>query len=82
MTSKELKELIAQGENAKVNFKREWYKSASKNELNSEFIKDIFALTNGDKFSIDKTAYLIIGITNNTKSFPSFPPSWWERIRE
>ncbi len=75
MTSKELKEIIAQGENAKVDFKREWYKSASKNELNSEFIKDIFALTNGDKFSINKTAYLIIGITNNSKSFYNFDTS-------
>ncbi len=75
MTSQELKEIIAQGEKAKVDFKREWYKSATKNELNSEFIKDIFALTNGDKFNIDKTAYLIIGITDNTKSFYDFDTS-------
>ena len=75
MTSQELKEIVAQGENVKFDFKREWYKSATKNELNSEFIKDIFALTNGDIYTINERAYLIIGITDNIKSFYDFDTS-------
>ena len=75
MTSRELKDIIAQGEKAKVDFKREWYKSATKNELKSEFIKDIFALTNGDIYTINERAYLIIGITDNTRSFYDFDTS-------
>jgi predicted HTH transcriptional regulator len=72
MTSEELKEIIKNGENAKVDFKREWYK---KEDLKGEFVKDILALTNGDIHSIDKIAYLIIGITDNTKEFYDFDSS-------
>jgi len=72
MIREELNDLIEQGENAKVDFKREWYwndnmpkhiKETHKNEL----IKDIIALTNGDIYSTNKTAYLIIGIDDETK---------------
>ncbi len=69
MTADKLRKIINKGENAKVDFKREWYKSTTKNELKSEFVKDIFALSNGDIHSIDKTAYLIIGITDNKTPF-------------
>jgi predicted HTH transcriptional regulator len=72
MTPEELKNIIKNGENAKVDFKREWYK---KEDLKGEFIKDMLALTNGDVHSIDKTAYLIIGITDNTKEFYDFDSS-------
>ena len=63
MTREELNNLIEQWENAKVDFKRQWYwndnmpnniKETNKNEL----VKDIIALTNGDDYSTDKTAYL------------------------
>jgi len=72
MTREELNDLINQWENAKVDFKRQWYwndnmpnnvKETHKNEL----VKDIIALTNGDVYSTDKTAYLIIGIDDDTK---------------
>jgi len=72
MTIEELNILITQWENAKVDFKREWYwndnmpnniKEINKNEL----VKDLMALTNGDVYSTDKTAYLIIGIDDDTK---------------
>lgn len=72
MTAEELKEIVAQDENAKVDFKREWYKSATKNELKSEFVKDMFALTNGDIHSVDKTAYLIVGVIDGTKEIYDF----------
>lgn len=80
MTIEELADLIAQWENAKVDFKREWYwndnmpnniKEVYKNEL----VKDLIALTNGDVYSIDKIAYLIIGIDNETKKFHEFDKS-------
>ena len=53
----DIKELIAQDESAKLDFKREWYK---KEDLKGEFVKDIFALTNGDIYSTTDTAYLVI----------------------
>ncbi len=80
MTSQELKEIIAQGETAKVDFKRQWYwndnmpnhiKETHKNEL----VKDLIALSNGDVYSTDKTAYLIIGIDDNTKEIYNFDKS-------
>jgi len=80
MTSTELNELIEQWENAKVDFKREWYwndnmpnniKEIQKNEL----VKDLIALTNGDVYSIDKTAYLIVGIDDNTREVYDFDKS-------
>lgn len=72
MIREELNNLIEQWENAKVDFKREWYwndnmpnniKETHKNEL----VKDLIALTNGDVYSTDKTAYLIIGIDDDTR---------------
>ena len=77
MTREELNDLIEQWENAKVDFKRQWYwndnmpnniKETHKNEL----VKDIIALTNGDIYSIDKTACLIIGIDDETKESYDF----------
>ena len=56
MTREELNSLITEWENAKVDFKREWYwndnmpkniKEVHKNEL----VKDLIALTNGDVYS-------------------------------
>jgi len=75
MTLEELKKIISEDENAKVDFKREWYKDSTKDELKSEFIKDMFALTNGDIYSIGKTAYLIIGVTDGTKEIFDFDKS-------
>jgi len=80
MTREELNILIEQWENAKVDFKREWYwndnmpnniKEIYKNEL----VKDLIALTNGDVYSIDKTAYLIIGIDDETREPYAFDKS-------
>jgi len=80
MTTEELSDLIEQWENAKVDFKRQWYwndnmpnniKETHKNEL----VKDLIALTNGDVYSIEKTAYLIIGIDDNTKEPYAFDKS-------
>ena len=77
MTREELNNLIEQWENAKVDFKRQWYwndnmpnniKETNKNEL----VKDIIALTNGDVYSTDKTAYLIIGIDDDTREVYDF----------
>ena len=78
MRAEELQQIINQGENAKVDFKREWaywnnnmpnnIKEIHKNEL----VKDLIALTNGDVYSTDKTAYLIIGIDDNTKEIYAF----------
>ena len=75
MTIEELKKIISEDENAKVDFKRQWYKDSTKDELKSEFIKDMFALANGDIHSIDKTAYLIIGVTDGTKEIFNFDKS-------
>jgi len=70
MTREELNDLIDQWENAKVDFKRQWYwndnmrnniKETNKNEL----VKDLIALTNGDVYSTNETAYLIIGIDDD-----------------
>ena len=72
MTKEKLKELISQGDTAKVDFKREWYK---KEDLKGEFVKDMLALTNGDVNSIDKEAHLIIGITDN-RNFYDFDSSF------
>jgi len=69
MTTEELQTIIDQGENAKVDFKRQWYK---KEDVKGEFVKDMLALANGDIHSIDKTAYLIIGIEDKNKNFFEF----------
>lgn len=67
MTIEELKTIIKEGENAKVDFKSEWYKytEAKKPKINNEFVRDMFALANGDIHSVDKTSYLIIGVMDN-----------------
>lgn len=67
MTIEELKSIIKQGENAKVDFKSEWYKysEAKKPKINSEFVRDMLALANGDIHSVNKTSYLIIGIMDD-----------------
>ena len=80
MTREELNSLIDQWENAKVDFKRQWYwnenmpnniKETNKNEL----VKDIIALTNGDVYSTDKTAYLIVGIDDESREIYNFDKS-------
>jgi len=80
MTGEELNNLIEEWENAKVDFKCKWYwndnmpnniKEVHKNEL----VKDLIALTNGDVYSIDKTAYLIIGIDDETRELYDFDKS-------
>ena len=80
MTREELNNLIDQWENAKVDFKRQWYwndnmpnniKETNKNEL----VKDFIALSNGDIYSTDKRAYLIIGIDDNTREIYNFDKS-------
>ena len=75
MTIEELKKIIFEDENAKVDFKRQWYKDETKDELKSEFIKDMFALANGDIYSIDKVSYLIIGVTDGRKEIFDFDKS-------
>ena len=74
MTSEKLQQLIKEWESAKVDFKRQWYwndnmsnniKEVHKNEL----VKDLIALTNGDIYSINKMAYLIIGIDNKREHY-------------
>ena len=62
MEIEELKAIIKEGENAKVDFKREWYKDENKDQLRSSFVRIMFALANGDIHSINDTSYLIIGI--------------------
>jgi len=62
----DLQAIIEQGKNAKIDFKKEWYK---KKNLKKEFIRDILALVNGDIHSIDQMAYLIIGIDDNKEVF-------------
>lgn len=70
-------ELIGRGENAKVDFKRKWYwdyndpKHIIKLKY-AELVKDIFALTNGDIYSINDMAYLIIGIDDETRQVCDF----------
>jgi len=80
MTSENLQQLIQEWENAKVDFKREWYwndnmpnhiKEVQKNEL----VKDLIALTNSNVYSTDKTAYLIIGIDDETREPYDFDKS-------
>jgi len=80
MTSENLQQLIKKWENAKVDFKREWYwnnnmpnniKEINKNEL----VKDLIALTNGSPYSVDQPAYLVIGIDDETRESYDFDKS-------
>lgn len=87
MEVKKLKSLIEKGENAKVDFKREWYwnnktPKHQKSKNKEEFVKDIVALTNGDKFTASETAYLIIGITDDTKEVYDFDKSALESLEK
>ena len=77
METEELEKIIAEDENAKVDFKQEWYKysDAKKPKIENEFIRDIFSLTNGDIYSLDKTAYLIIGVIDETRKANNFDKS-------
>jgi len=59
-----LKLLISQNENAKLEFKEQWYHKSQKNEM----IKDIIALANGNPQTVGEEAYLIIGIEDKIKS--------------
>jgi len=60
MTKEKLEEFIANGqENPKLDFKKEWYKEQ---DLKTELLKDIIALTNGNIHTIGERSYLIIGV--------------------
>jgi len=59
----DIKELISQQENAKLDFKREWY---AEDKLKTELIKDIVALANGNIHTIGQPSFLIIGIKEDT----------------
>jgi hypothetical protein len=59
-----LKLLISQNENAKLEFKEQWYHKSQKNEM----IKDIIALANGNPQTVGEEAYLIIGVEDKTKN--------------
>jgi len=61
----DIRELINKDENAKLDFKREWYKES---ELKTELIKDIIALTNGNIHTIGQSSFLIIGVKENPNS--------------
>ena len=64
-------ELIKQNENAKLDFKREWYwnNETSKKDIQKkklELYKDLIAMTNGNIHYIGKPTYLIIGVKEAT----------------
>ena len=64
-------ELIKQNENAKLDFKREWYweTTTPKQEVQKkklELYKDLIAMTNGNIHYIGQSTYLIIGIKEGT----------------
>ena len=80
MTKEGLTKLINQWENAKVDFKRQWYWNANMPKAiqeghKSELVKDIIALTNGDVYSTNKRAYLVIGIDDETRGVYDFDKS-------
>jgi len=64
MDKNKLKLLISQNENAKLEFKEQWYHKSQKNEM----IKDIIALANGNPQTVGEEGYLIIGVEDKTKS--------------
>jgi len=75
----DLKALITQKENPKLDFKRQWYwdsntPSTMREQCWGECLKDILALTNGNPNpnNINKTAYLIIGIEDESKKCCQF----------
>ena len=65
MNSDELRQIIAQEEGLKLDFKREYKFDDPNQKVRSgqrdEFIKDVLALTNGNVGVVDQPAYLIIG---------------------
>jgi hypothetical protein len=70
MKIEELKAIIREGENAKVDFKRQWYwnQNTSNNEKKMqqlELYKDIIGLTNGNIHYIGKKSYLVIGVEDD-----------------
>jgi len=73
----DLEELLKQKENPKLDFKRQWYWSVDtpSNQMEKfwgECIKDILALTNGNPHNVNETAYLIIGIEDESKEVCQF----------
>lgn len=77
MTADELRELLAQSEGLKLEFKREYHLNKTPpsgvnpqdwrtlvDGQKDELIKDILALTNGNVDTADMTAYLIIGASD------------------
>ncbi|MEA5497042.1 NB-ARC domain-containing protein [Limnoraphis robusta Tam1] len=66
MENSQLKKLLADVENPKLEFKSSWYCGADKLDDKGwgEFLKDIIALANGNVGYTGQTAYLIIGASN------------------
>ena len=62
LTIEELKEIISQDENKKLEFKAKW------NQDIHELVKNIFSLANGSPKHIDETAYFIIGVDERDKN--------------
>lgn len=63
MDVNKLKLLISKNENAKLEFKEQWYHKSQKNEM----VKDIISIANGNPQTIGDIGYLIIGIEDKTK---------------
>ena len=63
MDVNKLKLLITKNENAKLEFKEQWYHQSQKNEM----IKDIISIANGNPQTIGDVGYLIIGIEDKSK---------------
>jgi HEAT repeat protein len=72
MNPHELRQLIAQKEGLKLDFKREYKFDAPnqkvRNGQRDEFIKDVLALTNGNVGVADQPAYLIIGVGDELRA--------------
>jgi len=64
MDLSQVKHLISENENPKLEFKREWYTSGESLDDKGwgEFLKDIVSLSNGNVGYVGRTAYLIIGV--------------------
>lgn len=58
--AEDVEKRIQSSEQAKVDFKKEWYSDSSKN--NHEIVKDFVALANGNIFCVGQDAYLIVGV--------------------
>ncbi len=80
MTKEELEKLIKKDENPKLDFKQEWYWNKNtpkkqKQEQQGELVRDLIALANGSPAFVGETAYLIIGVIDNSREFYSFDRS-------